>query len=194
VEAAAPLFLAAGYRSVTMDTVARAAGITKATIYYHFPDKPAVFVAAAQSLCDRVRGSLEQIMARPDALPDRLQAVARSLLGVSPSVGRLDTLIAEALPDLSDEQAATVRQCQRAVLAVLEDACIDAANRSDIRRVDPLFVAHAFLALVRMVQAVPDDTAPLLGDPDTASRLLVDMLWHGVGLRREREASRTAPG
>lgn len=43
VEAAAALFLAHGYGAVSMDAVARRAGVSKATLYAHFTSKDALF-------------------------------------------------------------------------------------------------------------------------------------------------------
>jgi TetR/AcrR family transcriptional repressor of mexJK operon len=43
VEAASDLFLAHGYGAVSMDAVARRAGVSKATLYAHFPSKDALF-------------------------------------------------------------------------------------------------------------------------------------------------------
>jgi len=50
MEAAAGLFLRHGFRKASMDEIARAAGVSKPTLYAHFADKDALFAA----VCDHV--------------------------------------------------------------------------------------------------------------------------------------------
>jgi AcrR family transcriptional regulator len=49
VDAAARLFYGEGLRSVSMDAVAAKAGLTKKTLYYHFPSKDHLITAYLQS-------------------------------------------------------------------------------------------------------------------------------------------------
>ncbi|HYJ13342.1 MAG TPA: helix-turn-helix domain-containing protein, partial [Thermomicrobiales bacterium] len=45
LDAARPLFVDYGYKGVSMQQIAAAAGIHKATLYHHFKDKDALFAA-----------------------------------------------------------------------------------------------------------------------------------------------------
>jgi TetR/AcrR family transcriptional repressor of mexJK operon len=49
--AAAELFIAQGYGAVSMDAVARAAGVSKATLYAHFASKDALFATIVGEAC-----------------------------------------------------------------------------------------------------------------------------------------------
>ncbi len=49
--AARALFLSAGYGAVSMDQIARAAEVSKATLYAHFESKDALFAAIIQERC-----------------------------------------------------------------------------------------------------------------------------------------------
>lgn len=49
--AARQLFLSAGYEPVSMDQIARAAEVSKATLYAHFDSKDALFAAIIQERC-----------------------------------------------------------------------------------------------------------------------------------------------
>ncbi len=51
LDAAAALFLAEGYAGVSMDAVARGAGISKATLYAYFAGKDALFAAVIGRQC-----------------------------------------------------------------------------------------------------------------------------------------------
>ena len=53
LDAAADLFMAHGYGSVSMDAVARAAGVSKATLYAHFASKERLFATMVGEVCRR---------------------------------------------------------------------------------------------------------------------------------------------
>ncbi|MBU6500182.1 MAG: TetR/AcrR family transcriptional regulator [Rhodospirillales bacterium] len=53
LEAGAGLFMAHGYAAVSMDAVARAADVSKATLYAHFASKDALFATIVADACQR---------------------------------------------------------------------------------------------------------------------------------------------
>ncbi len=61
LEAAAQLFLSQGYGAVSMDVVAREAGVSKATLYAHFPGKDKLFATIVASNCARLQRLAEEI-------------------------------------------------------------------------------------------------------------------------------------
>jgi TetR/AcrR family transcriptional regulator, mexJK operon transcriptional repressor len=61
IEAAASLFMAHGYGAVSMDAVARAAGVSKATLYAHFSSKDQLFATIIGQAC-RERIGLEELL------------------------------------------------------------------------------------------------------------------------------------
>jgi AcrR family transcriptional regulator len=77
IEAAGRLFRASGFRAVTMEMIAAEAGVAKATLYSHFPDKTAVFTAAADYFTRQVANALKAELAREGDVDERL---ARGLI------------------------------------------------------------------------------------------------------------------
>jgi len=63
--AAIDCFARLGYQGTSIDRIARAAGVTKGAVYYHFRDKEELLFAAVK---DRVGGFEKQILA--DVVPD----------------------------------------------------------------------------------------------------------------------------
>lgn len=55
------VFLAQGYDGASMDSVAAQAGVTKKTVYNHFPSKEALFNAVSLSVCDEIAGALDML-------------------------------------------------------------------------------------------------------------------------------------
>lgn len=46
------VFMAEGYEGANVDAIAKAASVSKATLYSYFPDKRALFAAVAQAACE----------------------------------------------------------------------------------------------------------------------------------------------
>ena len=60
LEAAMQLFLDAGFEKTTMSQVAESAGVSRATVFWHFSDKKSLFREAFNRLVDPLRRSLER--------------------------------------------------------------------------------------------------------------------------------------
>ena len=61
LDAAGALFLDEGYPAVSMDAVARRAGVSKATLYAHFESKEALFAAIVAAGCQRMTAEAEAL-------------------------------------------------------------------------------------------------------------------------------------
>jgi AcrR family transcriptional regulator len=77
VEAARAHFFSHGFRSVTMDDLATALGISKKTLYVHFPDKIALLEAV---LADKFAGLEARLNEISRAYPDNFPAALHELL------------------------------------------------------------------------------------------------------------------
>lgn len=63
------LFISLGYKAVSMEEIAEAAGISKMTIYKHFSSKEDLFIEVVLTIANRTYTSLENEMGKvPDAL------------------------------------------------------------------------------------------------------------------------------
>jgi AcrR family transcriptional regulator len=141
LDSAAELLVRWGYQRVTIDEVARHAGIGKGTVYLHFRSKDALFVTVllrdqrkiVEHLADRMEADprtvlpgctmrllYEQLVAEP---------VARSLyLGDAEVLGRLAHEVGGTLGELATARAEAVRHHMR----VLADAgCLRAGLDAD---------------------------------------------------------------
>lgn len=94
--AARTLFLRHGLRATTMEAIAREAGIAKPTLYVHFPDKDAVFIAILEQLLADKALAFEGGLAGAGRLDERVGnalaaefAVIADAIGASPHVDEL---------------------------------------------------------------------------------------------------------
>ncbi|WP_162933327.1 TetR/AcrR family transcriptional regulator [Sulfitobacter mediterraneus] len=56
-------FVQSGFRAASMEGLAQAVGVSKATLYSYFPDKDAVFAAVADHVAARLIGAVEAALA-----------------------------------------------------------------------------------------------------------------------------------
>ncbi len=150
LDGARSVFAEQGYERATVDLIAAKAGVSKATVYNHFDDKQALFVAAVVEMCDGLRGDVEGCVGVPAGnVEEALQALGERLMSVSlspASVNLYRQAIAEAqrLPEIGR------MVFERGTLAT-QEAVADQLRRWDeagaLRIDDPRSAAIAFLAL-----------------------------------------------
>ena len=76
LDGARTVFLMAGFEGASVDDIARAAGVSKATLYSYFPDKRLMFMEMAERECSRQAAAALQVidMSAPPAQVLRLAA------------------------------------------------------------------------------------------------------------------------
>jgi AcrR family transcriptional regulator len=77
--AAWSLFASEGYAEVSMQNIADAAKVNKATLYHHFGDKEQLFVAVLESDFERLRIAIERSVQGDGSFRDHLVAIANIL-------------------------------------------------------------------------------------------------------------------
>lgn len=129
LEAARNLFLRNGLRGTTMEAIAREARIAKPTLYAHFPDKDAVFLAIVEQLLAAKIAAFEAGLAGDGPVEARVGAALAAEFGViatalagSPHVDELFAAHRQGaeLFRLSDERVATRLQAELAAADIAE--------------------------------------------------------------------------
>lgn len=119
-------FLAHGYAATSMDRVAAAAGVSKATVYSHFKDKEGLFNALVRRLVEKRFGAIFGTLSSPQTAPDEprvaLRRLAANMLDSVATDGQLQAfmrlIIGESgrFPELAD---AYVRNLVKPVVEAL---------------------------------------------------------------------------
>ncbi|MDN5788922.1 TetR/AcrR family transcriptional regulator [Pseudorhodobacter sp.] len=102
------VFLAHGFEGANVDDIARAAGVSKATLYSYFPDKRVLFLEVMNVECDKHAEAAASQIGPQVALKDAVMIAATSLVEFFTSdfylrVFRIVVAESERFPDLGQQ-------------------------------------------------------------------------------------------
>jgi AcrR family transcriptional regulator len=149
--AAKRAFLAAGFGAVSMDTIAREAGVSKATVYAHFGSKEELFGAVIERECERYFGSFSAAELDPGDVRTSLNVLGRRFLELvlSPdgiALHRIITGEVTRFPALGEIFWRAGPERQR---VQIEGFLRSAAGCGALDFADPRSAAEQFLSLAR---------------------------------------------
>ncbi|EIF30007.1 transcriptional regulator [Burkholderia sp. Ch1-1] len=76
------VFFSHGYSVATTDMIQQAAGVSKSTVYAHYPNKEALFVAVVEAECEHFLSTIRKLKFTSERLADILTAMARAYLEI----------------------------------------------------------------------------------------------------------------
>lgn len=172
------LFRARGYADVSMDDIARAAQLTKATLYYHFPGKSDVFVAGVHLSAEIVRDHLQRIFQqRKHSVRERLRLFLEERRAYMSAIMSEERMFLEALNHLSDEQQRLVLAAKAGMDQPMYDLMAEGVERGELRPIDPNILAHTWNGLTSIsVYAELNSESQLNID-----QVLLSIFFDGVG-------------
>ncbi|MEZ2391834.1 TetR/AcrR family transcriptional regulator [bacterium RCC_150] len=176
---AAGLFLAKGYKGVSMKLLAEAVEVTSAALYYHFPKgKEELFTTMVQTVfVDEGVGGIDQALAGARGFRERLTRLTSALLAL-PLDDRLSVLLRDAREHLKDPEHQQVilsllDRIKRRVTDLFEEAQDAGEARPDLP-VDVL--VSLYIGMLRGAKG--------LQTPDRAASL-VSVVVDGVAKREQ---------
>src|SRR5690349_6263242 len=87
------LFQERGYSGVAMGDIAAAVGVTKPTLYYHFPHKEALYTEMVVDILTRIGQGVVRAIDRYSSAADQLHALAYQGFVYAPRNGKMDTMM-----------------------------------------------------------------------------------------------------
>jgi AcrR family transcriptional regulator len=174
LEAARGLYQRYGYKKTTMDDIARAAGITKPTIYAYFKGKKDILVALVEwegaRILERGLSCAGEEAAPVEQLAEMFMATDRFL--------KEDTFlqgIVTSDPDiLTPEVVSTAFGFERKIMDAVESILARGMEDGSVRATDPRLLAYA---IVRLHEAFTFTAFfDLDYDPDEVNQFFVEMM------------------
>ena len=123
-DAAKPLFSARGFDGVSVDQIARDAGVNKAMIYYHFADKLALYRAVVGDGLQAMGEAVQAIVAAPGDAAGKLDAFVEAFVRMTETRPWMPSImlreIAEGAPHLDADTLAHMRAIVMGFAAIVK--------------------------------------------------------------------------
>ncbi|MDG4832710.1 helix-turn-helix domain containing protein [Solwaraspora sp. WMMD1047] len=170
---AVELFTARGFEQTSLREVADRVGITKASLYYHYPSKQALLLALVHPLVDDLRRAVELIEARPHN-PDSVRAALGQFLDI---VLRHRAACAMFMRDTPAVLAAIEPIWQETIgLSTRLHAWIAGPDPTDVDRIRAIAASEVLGAALSSASVLPDV------EPAVLRQTLVDCAGAVLGL------------
>jgi AcrR family transcriptional regulator len=189
LDSAEQLLARYGYRKMTMDDLAREAGIGKGTTYLHFPSKQEVILRSIDRIVERLLKEL-RVIAESDAPPaDRVRQmlVARVLFRFD-SVKGYSQGLDDVLRALRPAYLARRQRYFAAEAAVIAEVLRDGKVGGMLTVKDPLTTAHTLLLATNSLLPYSLSRGELgkRKEVEERARQIADLLLDGLRRRADR--------
>jgi TetR/AcrR family transcriptional repressor of mexJK operon len=145
------MFLTHGYRNVSMEKIAQAAPVSKATLYNHFDSKNALLAEVISGLCGSLLQTMAQVTIKSDDIENNLTQIATSavdLIYAEDALAIYRLVVAES-PDFPELGQLFYQSGPQTVLTQLEDYFRQLNTEGSFNIADPVFAADAFFSMLK---------------------------------------------
>lgn len=175
-----------GYRGVSLHAIAKEVGLSKPSLYHHFPDgKEELFVAILDRSLGAARTALESVISSHRSPTEQLRAAMHWLMH-EPERGRGIELMHDVTRFVDEKYHAAVADAYlNAHYRPIHEVIAAGVRADEFRAVDPVFVTWSILGLIGGLMEVnllaPTTPAPRIdgGEAQLAEEAL-DFLLHGI--------------
>jgi AcrR family transcriptional regulator len=148
LDTAHALFIKHGYTATSMRQIAEEAGIGKATIYHHFPDKQALVMELLKSTMGRMEEALQLVKAEKEPR-DRIRvAVSVSVQYLLESTDIMQ-IVRREVPGGRDQMKEKFLEFFRSYIELLSEAILQGTKQGIFRSVDPESAARTLMTMIQ---------------------------------------------
>ena len=185
LEQARALFLERGFLDVSMREIAEAAGLRKATIYYHFHDKEALFIAITLAEVEASRRRMSESIAGLTGLAERLEMLA--FTHFSQARSNAWRLAQEFRDHIPESRHAEMHTELGRLFAIYQSVFEDALTTGEIEGIDPRFAASSFFqTIIAWMWDFPGAIGTRDMSPEELAKTAVNTLLYGIAGPRLR--------
>ena len=174
---ASRLFMEQGYETVSLMQIAKACGVTKASVYYYFSNKAQLFTSSVLFTLELANRHTALLLQEDLPLRQRLEQIA--VRKMQRTHIDMETMMREASKQLNEEQIEAIKQAEHTIHEELAKHFQLAIEAGEMRKGDALFLAHAFSSMLMMA-----NRGEILfssgAEHHELPRLIVDLFWQGV--------------
>lgn len=189
LRAARKIFLTYGFSSATTDMIQREAAVSKSTVYAHYANKEALFVAVVEAECKTFAESVRAIKFCPGKLKEALTALARTYLEIvlSPSGLALHRIIVSEGPRFPLLGPTFYQAGPSVITSMVADHFASATASSEVNLRDLEFeeAARVFINMVRsepqLYSLTHPDSPPAKAQIERWVEVVVDTFMRAYG-------------
>ncbi|SDG14038.1 DNA-binding transcriptional regulator, AcrR family [Sinosporangium album] len=149
-----------GYPGISLNEIAQAIGIRKASLYHHFPEgKESLFAEVSLRYIDDAHAVLRRALDTPGGLPYQLSAIVAGYAGDAYRSAMGMRIYDSTRYVGEDTRTRISSRYVNALITPVTDLMADAIERGELRPGDPSFLAAAFLELAAVAEPLPPDVA-----------------------------------
>ena len=180
VATARALFVDRGYASVSMQQIADATGLRKASLYHHFKSKEALLAEVMATEMDRVLIDFEEVRTIDGSIEAQLERIAQVNYRqfAQPELYQLAKDFFQNVPEAEHEE---VHKRLREMEDFFAGLFAQAIERGELEPVDPHYAATMFFHMMMALARDPNDfRSKSPPPPDEAAKLVTHVMLHGL--------------
>jgi AcrR family transcriptional regulator len=180
IEAATGLFVARGYRGISMREIAAAAGISKAGLYYHFKDKEELFLAILTAHLAAVVEIIHDACRQEVTARQRVTHMLRGILTLPPEQRTIIRLANQEMVHVSQTGRSSFDELyHRKFIGQVEEILQAGIAQGELRPVNSQLATWLLLGMAYPLLSSnhPSDAM------NEASELMVSVFFDGLTLR-----------
>src|SRR4051812_777419 len=179
--AACEEFGARGFAATTVDRIARRARVNKAMIYYHFPNKRALYTAIVRDLYASLHERLRVIAARPLSPTEKLDGLIQAFVAAVDGSRHFLPFFLREIADGAVHLGAEELGLVGGIFAIVRGAIAEGTRQQQFQAINPALAHFTIIGPLIMFRA----TAPVrerikltqrIDIPDVDSAALVEHL------------------
>jgi AcrR family transcriptional regulator len=176
------LFLQKGYTATSMRQVAEEAGIGKATIYHHFPDKEAIAMALLEKTGAHMEESLQLVRAESDPR-ERIRVAVTTNFKFLLEFAEIMQVVRREVGGGRDQMQAGFVKFFGESIVLLTDAVRRGTEKGIFRSVDPARAARTLMTMITGSFALSylGGERPQFSEESAAA--LLDVYFQGIEVR-----------
>lgn len=174
-----------GMERVTMDRVARRAGVAKGTVYLYFKDKSELKTAVLERLFSLLLERVEEAATAQGALRKRLQLVAEEFYTFASEYSEVFRHVHSPGGLVRRAREKHGKDCRNELLALVSGIFSRAVESGEVKESDPELLGLLFLKSIHAV--LVRDVYKRDRDVRKDARFLIDLFCNGISERENKK-------
>jgi AcrR family transcriptional regulator len=180
LRAARRLFSERGFRGVSIDDVAREAGVSKGLVLYHFVSKDRLCAYAIGEVKEELFRRLRLALEGQTSAREKLIALITGYLHLVKSQRKLWRIVLHEAYSLGGTTHKLLLDCRQSSLDIISGVLEEGMGRGEFRSLDPQLASLCLLGIIseRVLTGPTPSQEP---DVEQLAGSIADILLHGVG-------------